>query len=170
MENAVDLDKWEEVKTEWGRAAQTGWQSIQQAAQVGQMLLALKEETPHRKFSQTCEKLAGIDKDTRSRIMTLAKHLPLLQEHKPSSQHAALKLIRVHSPRSATTKKEPAPDADSNENTQADTAAQQPSGIEIFLTREEFDLIRECLDAEGIPADLQRRFAQALEIINKHKA
>lgn len=58
-----------------------------QSAKVGQMLIELKEQTPHGEFkNRTRAALQGASNDTGERLMTLARHLPLLEQHQPDSQ------------------------------------------------------------------------------------
>ena len=89
--------KWEQVREEWSKAEQMGVQSVLQAAKVGQMLIELKAETPYREFHARVSEI-GIQQQHSSRLMTLARHLPLLQQHKPDSQRAALALIKAQQP------------------------------------------------------------------------
>jgi hypothetical protein len=93
MENKMTT--WEQVRDEWSKAEQMGAQSVLQAAKVGQMLIELKADTPYREFSQACERLLSMKKDSANRLMTLARHLPLLEQHRPDSQRAALVLIKA---------------------------------------------------------------------------
>ena len=75
-----------------------GVQSVLQAAKVGQMLIELKAETPHGEFAEKYSRVNGLTQPVVSRLMTLARHLPLLQQHKPDSQRAALALIKAQQP------------------------------------------------------------------------
>lgn len=74
----------------WSKAEQMGYQAVEQAAQVGLMLIELKAVTAHGEFkNRTRAALQGASNDTGERLMTLARHLPLLQQHQPDSQRKA---------------------------------------------------------------------------------
>jgi hypothetical protein len=83
---------WEQVRDEWGKAEQMGHQAVLQAAKVGQMLIELKAECPHKgegNFRTRAEvALPKVSMDAIGRLMTLARNLPLLEEKKPESQRA----------------------------------------------------------------------------------
>jgi hypothetical protein len=92
------MDAWELVREEWSKAEQMGHQSVLQAAKVGQMLIDLKAVTAHGEFLPNLTRVLGIEKKEHanvaaSRLMTLARNLPLIEQRKPESQRAALKLI-----------------------------------------------------------------------------
>jgi hypothetical protein len=53
-------------------------------ANVGAMLLELKAVTPHGEFQQRAAEI-GVTQRTSSNLMTLARHLPLLEGKRPAS-------------------------------------------------------------------------------------
>jgi len=85
---------WDEVRDEWGKAEQMGFQAVLQAAKVGQMLIEIREGMPQVEFVQRAGQEAGIAKSQAFNLMTLARNLPLLEGKKPESQRAALQLIK----------------------------------------------------------------------------
>jgi hypothetical protein len=95
-----NLTTWESVRIEYGKMSQMGFQSVLQAAKVGEMLIALKKETPYREFSSTLERfIPEMTKSTRANLMTLASNMPLLEKRAPDSQRAALALIAEEKPK-----------------------------------------------------------------------
>ena len=93
------MTTWEQVREEWGKAEQMGFQAVLQAAKVGQMLIELKAECKHGEFVSNLTRVLGIEKKetanmAASRLMTLARNQPLIEEKKPESQRAALQLIK----------------------------------------------------------------------------
>ena len=56
------------------------------------MLIELKAQCPHKgegNFNtRVKDEIPDMDAMTRSRIMTLARNLPMLEQHKPDSQRA----------------------------------------------------------------------------------
>lgn len=87
------MDAWELVREEWSKAEQMGHQSVLQAAKVGQMLIDLKAVTAHGEFKEKCSSAALLEYRQAANLMTLARNLPLIEQRKPESQRAALKLI-----------------------------------------------------------------------------
>ncbi len=85
---------WEQVREEWNKAEQMGRQSVFQAAKVGQMLIELKESTPHGEFKEKCSSAALLEYRQAANLMTLARHITLLEERQPESQRAALAMIK----------------------------------------------------------------------------
>lgn len=83
---------WEEIGEKWNRAQQMGWQAIQAAMEVGEELQQKKIETPHGEFSSRVTSL-GINASNCSRLMRLALHRELIEEHKPESMRGALALL-----------------------------------------------------------------------------
>ena len=63
-----------------------GFQAVLQAAKVGQMLIELKAVTAHGEFKKHA--LVLFDRMTYQRLMTLARNIPMLEQHKPDSQRA----------------------------------------------------------------------------------
>ena len=51
------------------------------------MLIELKEVTPHGEFSEKYSRVNGLTQPVVSRLMTLARNLPLLEQHRPKSGH-----------------------------------------------------------------------------------
>lgn len=85
---------WDDVRVEYGKMAQMGWQSVLQAAKVGAMLATLKEACANQKeFVSRAIQHAGIQHAQVFRLMRLATNMPLLEKSKPDSQRAALALI-----------------------------------------------------------------------------
>jgi hypothetical protein len=78
----------------WLHRMGMGHQSVLQAAKVGKMLIDLKAQCPHKgegNFQSRLKvEIPSMDHDTRSKIMTLARNLPLIEQRKPESQRAAL--------------------------------------------------------------------------------
>ena len=65
-----------------------GFQAVLQAAKVGQMLIELKAVTAHGEFLPKVTSVLLLNKMDASRLMTLARNLPMLEQHKPDSQRA----------------------------------------------------------------------------------
>ena len=87
---------WDDVRAEWSKAQQMGHQAVLQAAKVGQMLLELSGDSPMREFvSRVKQELPGLNPSKISRLETLARNMPLIEEHRPQSKRAALALIRA---------------------------------------------------------------------------
>jgi hypothetical protein len=85
---------WSSLRTEYNKMGQMGYQTVEQAAKVGGMLLALKESTPHGKFRTRAEsELPDVSADTVGRLMKIAQHWPQIAPKKPDSLRAALALI-----------------------------------------------------------------------------
>jgi len=85
---------WDDVRAEWSKAQQMGHQAVLQAAKVGQMLLELSGDSPMREFvSRVKQELPGLNPSKISRLETLARNMPLIEEHRPQSQRQALALI-----------------------------------------------------------------------------
>lgn len=99
------MTTWDQAKEAWQRSEQTaksavemGHAAVLQAAQVGQMLIELKEVTPHGEFEANVTRVSQIESGVAarkwaSRLMTLGRNLPLLEQQRPASQRAALALI-----------------------------------------------------------------------------
>ena len=68
------------------------FQALLHAARVGQMLIQLKAVTPHGEFGEKVQSVALLSYRTAANLMKQAKHLPLLEQHKPESQAAARRL------------------------------------------------------------------------------
>jgi len=83
---------WEEIGEKWNRAQQMGWQAIQAAMEVGEELTRKKYEVPHGEFSSRVKNI-GMDPHNVSRLMRLALHRDLIEEHKPDSMRKALALL-----------------------------------------------------------------------------
>ena len=65
-----------------------GFQSVLQAAKVGRMLIELKAITAHGEFLAKVTSVLLLNKMDASRLMTLARNMPMLEQHKPDSQRA----------------------------------------------------------------------------------
>ena len=63
------------------------YQSVLQAAKVGQMLIELKAVTAHGEYCSRVNNL-GMKHPTPFRLMTLARNQSLIEEKKPESQRA----------------------------------------------------------------------------------
>lgn len=83
---------WDEIGEKWSRAQQLGWQAIQAAMDVGEELQQKKIETPHGEYA-TRVSLLPMDKRQAQRLMRLALHRELIEEHKPESMRGALALL-----------------------------------------------------------------------------
>ena len=70
----------------------SGFQAVLHAARVGQMLIELQAVIPHGEFQKKVQSVALLSYRTAANLMKQAKHLPLLEQHKPESQAAALRL------------------------------------------------------------------------------
>lgn len=92
---------WDDVRTEYGKMAQMGYQSVLQAVKVGAMLIELKEDTDHGEWEVNVNRALQTKaaRQTAFNLMRLAAHLPLLEQHKPDSQRAALALIAERNPK-----------------------------------------------------------------------
>lgn len=143
-------DEWEQVKTEWDKTNQLGYEAVMQAVTVGQLLIDLKGDTKHGEFKKKVQRDAPFEYRTAANLMTLAKNKALLDAAKPDSQRAALKLIREA--KAKATKPAPEPK------------------VVLRLKQSDFDLIRGCLEAEGIPDELKEQFEQALGILDDQLA
>jgi len=86
------MSTWEEIGEKWDRAQQMGWQAVQAAMEVGEELQQKKLETPHGEFHARVRDL-GIAQQQSSRLMRLALHRELIEEHKPESFRGALALL-----------------------------------------------------------------------------
>lgn len=86
---------WDSVREAWARAQQKGWEAVREAASVGAMLIELKEQHDHGEFMANYQRAGILKRQTAQNLMKLARHLPLLEKHKPDSQRAALALIPV---------------------------------------------------------------------------
>jgi hypothetical protein len=83
---------WEEIGQKWNRAQQMGWQAIQAAMDVGDDLQQKKLETPHGDFCARVHNL-GMSINYGNRLMRLALHRDLIEEHRPDSMRGALALL-----------------------------------------------------------------------------
>jgi len=83
---------WEEIGQKWNRAQQMGWQAIQAAMDVGDNLQQKKLQTPQGEFRSRVIS-CGIQSAQCSRLMRLALHRDLIEEHKPDSMRGALALL-----------------------------------------------------------------------------
>jgi hypothetical protein len=83
---------WEEIGEHWNRAQQMGWQTVQAAIEVGEELQQKKLETPHGEYA-TRVSLLPMGKRQAQRLMRLALHRELIEEHKPESMRGALALL-----------------------------------------------------------------------------
>ena len=91
---------WDAVREAYGRMQQMGWQSVLQAARVGAMLIELKRETPHGEFMANWTRVSNsTEYKTCQRMMRLAANLPMLEQHRPDSQRAAIALIKEANPK-----------------------------------------------------------------------
>ena len=81
-----------------------GWQYVLFQAQRGAGLIELKEQTPYREFQKRVSEI-GVQQRTSSNLMTLARHLPMLEQRRPDSQANALKLIKAEQPAKKSTPK-----------------------------------------------------------------
>jgi len=88
------MTTWEQVREEWGKAEQMGFQAVLQAARVGQMLIELKAECKHGEFVAKAQHAGFLKISQLQNLMTLARNQPLIEEKKPESQRAALQLIK----------------------------------------------------------------------------
>jgi hypothetical protein len=88
----IPMVSWQRVREAYERMMQMGWQSVEQAIRVGEMLNDLKRNTPYREFQQRAADI-GIAQRTSSNLMRIASHRALLEKMKPDSQRAALALI-----------------------------------------------------------------------------
>lgn len=93
------MTTWEQVKEEASKMQQMGWQSVQQAAKVGQMLIEMKAETPHGEFLANSQRATNLKDKQVNNLMTLARHLPLLEDKRPDSQRQALAIINECKPK-----------------------------------------------------------------------
>ena len=63
---------------------------------------SVKDECPHKGegdfHSRVKVELANMDHNTIAKRMTLARYLPLLEQHRPNDQKAALALIKAQQP------------------------------------------------------------------------
>jgi hypothetical protein len=93
---------WEQAREEWSKATQMGWQSIQEFAIVGRILIELKEDkeqTPHGTWGPKLATLLNMEtraaaNTLASRLMRIAKHMPMLELKKPQNMNSALALIK----------------------------------------------------------------------------
>jgi len=83
---------WEEIGEKWDRAQQMGFQAVQAALDVGDELVQKKLETPHGEFRTRVSVLSIGDRTVR-RLMRLALHRDLIEEHRPDSMRGALALL-----------------------------------------------------------------------------
>jgi hypothetical protein len=98
---------WDDVRGEWSKAQQMGYQAVMQAARVGQMLIDMKGDEPIREFVQRAgQELGGLSRSTVNDLMNLAEHRDLIESKQPQSKRAALELIRA-STRPPTPKRNP---------------------------------------------------------------
>ena len=65
-----------------------GFQAVLQAAKVGQMLIELKAVTAHGEFAANAQRAGFLKMSQLQNLMTLARNLPMLEQHKPESQRA----------------------------------------------------------------------------------
>lgn len=97
-----NVTTWETLRLEYGKMSHMGWQSVLQAAKVGAMLIELKKDCPHKgdgNFNLRVKvEMPDLIPKTRCQLMLLAQNLPLLKQHTPDSQSAALSLISEHKP------------------------------------------------------------------------
>lgn len=111
MSNTVTVTtNWDDVRNEWSKAQQMGHQAVLQVAKVGRMLSELRGDMPMRDFvSRVKQELPDLDLNLTkiSRLETLAHNIPLIEEHRPDSQRAALALIKK-SKRPSTSERNPA--------------------------------------------------------------
>ena len=120
------LPTWDAVNAEYGKMTQMGWQSVQQAAKVGQMLIELKASCKHGEFTSKLTSVSGLKVDAAnqmaSRLMRLASNIKLLEKKKPESQADALRMI-------PTKKKKitPRPIVDDGDDEQYDDEHYKPS-------------------------------------------
>src|SRR5262249_10939866 len=95
--NVIPMMTWEKVREAYGRMVQMGWQSVQQAMTVGEMLMEMRDrryhDDPQGIFFQCAGKEAGIEKSQAYNLMKLAAHRQLLERSRPESQAKALALI-----------------------------------------------------------------------------
>ena len=97
---------WDSVKTEYSKMTQMGWQSVQQGAKVGQMLIELKANCEHGEFKAKVQRVALLNYRTASNLMLLASNSVMLEQHMPNSQAAAMRLItEAQLEKKATTEK-----------------------------------------------------------------
>lgn len=73
----------------WLHRMGMGHQSVLQAAKVGKMLIDLKAVTAHGEFNAKVTRVLLLNKMDSSRLMTLARNLPLIEQRRPESQRAA---------------------------------------------------------------------------------
>lgn len=85
-----------------GQTASMGFETVMQFARVGQMLIELKENCPHKGegnfHSRVKVELPTMDHNTRAKRMKLAYYLPLVELNKPKDQESALALIKAQNP------------------------------------------------------------------------
>lgn len=88
---------WEEIGQKWNRAQQMGWQAIQAAMDVGDNLQQKKLETPHGEWVPNLERALDLKpasaNSQAAKLMRLALHRDLIEEHKPDSMRGALALL-----------------------------------------------------------------------------
>lgn len=85
---------WDAIGAELSKGEQMGYQIVAQFAKVGQMLIEKMGDTPIREFVQRAgQHVPHLTRSTCHNYMMLAKHIALLEQHKPDSQRAALALI-----------------------------------------------------------------------------
>jgi hypothetical protein len=106
---------WDEVRSAYGRAVQMAGQTVEAYAQIGDMLLRLKDVTAHGEFTQRCaEAFSGQmqvtdlqmanARDRASKYMRLAANRAAWLPHNPQSLNDAMKLL----PKKAVEATEPA--------------------------------------------------------------
>lgn len=88
---------WDEIGEKWSRAQQLGWQAIQAAMDVGEELQQKKLETPHGEWVPNLAHALGLKpasaNSQAAKLMRLALHRELIEEHKPESMRGALALL-----------------------------------------------------------------------------
>lgn len=102
------MSTWEEIGDMWNRAQQMGYQAVQAAMDVGDELTQKKLETPHGEwvpkitevFNSNQTRVSDLEPMTTAaaqkqanRLMRLALHRELIEEHHPESQRSALALL-----------------------------------------------------------------------------
>jgi hypothetical protein len=88
---------WEEIGQKWHRAQQMSYQAIQAAMDVGDELQQKKIETPHGEWVPNLAHALDLNpasaNSQAAKLMRLALHRELIEEHKPDSMRGALALL-----------------------------------------------------------------------------
>jgi hypothetical protein len=99
---------WGQVRVAYDRAAQMAVQTVEAYAEIGDMLLVLKDATPHGEFAERCAEALAVKSDSvnhileadavaarqrASRYMRLAQNRAAWLPHNPQSLNEAMKLV-----------------------------------------------------------------------------